>query len=76
MADRATALMSLLFLLASAGRAGDTPPQSPGDLAEASLETLMNLEVSSPARKEQRLSQTAGAVVCDYAGRHPALGGE
>ncbi len=36
--------------------------QAPADLAEASLETLMNMEVSSPARKEQKLSQTAGAV--------------
>jgi len=38
------------------------PPQSPGDLAESSLETLMNMEVSSPSRKDQKLSQTAGAV--------------
>ena len=52
----------LVILLAGACWASDTPPQSPGDLAEASLETLMNVEVSSPGRKEQKLSQTAGAV--------------
>jgi iron complex outermembrane recepter protein len=50
------------MLLAGVCRAGDDPPQSPADLAEDSLETLMNLEVSSPARKDQKLSQTAGAV--------------
>src|SRR5580658_3555408 len=61
MANYAKTLIALL-LLAGAVRAGDTPPQSPGDLTEASLETLMNLEVSSPGRKEQKLSQTAGAV--------------
>src|ERR1022692_1463901 len=52
----------LVILLAGACWASDTPPQSPGDLAEASLETLMNVEVSSPGRKEQKLSQAAGAV--------------
>jgi iron complex outermembrane recepter protein len=50
------------MLLAGACRAGDEPPQSPPNLADDSLETLMNLEVSSPARKDQKLSQTAGAV--------------
>jgi beta-fructofuranosidase len=34
-------------------RASDPPPQSPGDLADASLETLMNLEVSSPAARSR-----------------------
>src|ERR1039458_3817871 len=52
----------LAILLAGACWASDTPPQSPGDLADASLETLMNVEVSSPGRKEQKLSQTAGAI--------------
>src|SRR5208337_1462013 len=52
----------VVLLLAGACQAGDTPAQAPGDLAEASLETLMNLEVSSPGRKEQKLSQTAAAV--------------
>jgi iron complex outermembrane receptor protein len=55
-------LIPLVILLAGACLASDTPPQSPGDFAEASLETLMNLEVSSPGRKEQKLSQTASAV--------------
>jgi iron complex outermembrane receptor protein len=52
----------LLVLLAANCGAGGMPQQSQGDLTEASLETLMNLEVSSPGRKEQKLSQTAGAV--------------
>jgi iron complex outermembrane receptor protein len=59
---RSRRLIALVILLAGVCRAGDTPSQSPGDLTEASLETLMNLEVSSPARKDQKLSQTAGAV--------------
>jgi iron complex outermembrane receptor protein len=59
---RSRGLVPLVILLTSACWAGDPPPQSQGDLAEESLETLMNLEVSSPARKEQKLSQTAGAV--------------
>ena len=59
---RSRGLIPLVILLTSACWAGDPPPQSQGDLAEESLETLMNLEVSSPARKEQKLSQTAGAV--------------
>jgi iron complex outermembrane receptor protein len=63
MTDSASPTVILLAIfLAGACRAGDTPPQPPGDLTEASLETLMNLEVSSPARREQKLSQTAGAV--------------
>ena len=52
----------LAILLAGACPASDPAPQSAGDLVEDSLETLMNLEVSSPGRKEQKLSQTAGAV--------------
>src|SRR5580692_4033681 len=55
-------LLPLVIFLTGACWASDPPPQSQADLAEASLETLMNLEVSSPARKEQKLSQTAGAV--------------
>lgn len=56
------AAIPLAIFLAGACRASDTPPQSPADLAEASLETLMNLEVSSPGRKEQKLSRTADAI--------------
>jgi iron complex outermembrane receptor protein len=59
---RLSILTSLAIALAGLCRSGDTPPQLPGDLTEVSLETLMNLEVSSPGRKEQKLSQTAGAV--------------
>jgi len=39
-------------------------PQSspPPDLADASLEDLMNIEVTSVSRKEQKLSNIAAAV--------------
>jgi iron complex outermembrane receptor protein len=39
-------------------------PQSspPSDLADASIEDLMNIEVTSVSRKEQKLSNTAAAV--------------
>ncbi|MGC9949248.1 MAG: TonB-dependent receptor [Bryobacteraceae bacterium] len=57
----ARSLIPLAMFLAGACLAGDTPP-SPSDLADASLETLMNLEVSSPSRQEQKLGQTASAV--------------
>ena len=52
----------LAVVLAGACRASDPPTESPADLTESSLESLMDLEVSSPGRKEQKLSQTAGAV--------------
>ena len=55
-------LIYLATFLVGACPANETPAQSAADLAEASLETLMNLEVSSPGRKEQKLSQTASAV--------------
>jgi iron complex outermembrane receptor protein len=50
------------MLLAGVGRAQQPLAPSSGDLTEVGLEALMNMEVSSPGRKEQKLSQTAGAV--------------
>ncbi|HVN03743.1 MAG TPA: TonB-dependent receptor [Bryobacteraceae bacterium] len=55
-------MLPLLVLAVLSCAAGESPAHSPGDLADASLEDLMNMEVSSPARKEQKLSQTASAV--------------
>jgi iron complex outermembrane receptor protein len=60
-------LAAILILLAGvvlpgSGRAQQPPGQSSGGLADVGLEALMNMEVSSPGRKEQKLSQTAGAV--------------
>jgi len=54
--------IAVAILLASRCLANDPPAQPPADLSEASLETLMNMEVSSPGRKDQKLSQTAGAI--------------
>jgi len=54
--------MTLLLLATSTTPADDRRAQASGDLTDASLETLMNIEVSSPTRKDQKLSQTAGAV--------------
>src|ERR1700683_3849013 len=59
---RSRRVILLVILLPGACWASAPSPQSPEDLADASLETLMNLEVSAPARKEQKLSQTADAI--------------
>jgi iron complex outermembrane receptor protein len=58
----ARGLLTLLILLPGLSPASDTPNQPASDLTEVSLETLMNMEVSSPGRKEQKLRHTAGAV--------------
>ncbi|MEZ5356575.1 MAG: TonB-dependent receptor [Bryobacteraceae bacterium] len=50
----------LLILITSPMLSGGPP--SAGDLSHASLEELMNIEVSSVSRKQQRLSETAAAV--------------
>jgi iron complex outermembrane receptor protein len=41
-------------------QAASTPPQS--DLTQVSLENLMNMEVTSVSRKEQKISQVASAI--------------
>ncbi len=40
----------------------DWPQQEPGDLGEESIEDLMNIQVTSVSKKEQKLSQTASAI--------------
>ena len=55
-------LAAILIILAASIPARQALAQQPGNLADVSLEALMNMEVSSPGRKEQKLSRTAGAV--------------
>ncbi len=38
------------------------PPSSPGDLTRVSIENLMNMEVTSVSKKEQKLSRVASAI--------------
>jgi iron complex outermembrane receptor protein len=42
--------------------AGQTAPSSPKDLTQVSIENLMNMEVTSVSKKEQKLSQVAAAL--------------
>jgi iron complex outermembrane receptor protein len=57
-----------LVAFASLAASGATPqspavPQSPaGDLTQVSIENLMNMEVTSVSKKEQKLSQVAAAI--------------
>jgi len=50
------------ILLVSTTCTAEPKRQSSQDLSEISLEDLMNLEVTSVSKKEQRLSQTAAAI--------------
>jgi iron complex outermembrane recepter protein len=55
----------LLLLLARQAAFGQSSPTSPApsrDLTQESLEDLMNVEVTSVSKKEQKLSRTAAAV--------------
>jgi iron complex outermembrane recepter protein len=58
----------LLVAFGSPAASGATPqspavPQTPsGDLTQVSIENLMNLEVTSVSKKEQKLSQVAAAI--------------
>ncbi len=65
---RASEVMALL-LLVGCGRAWGQAPESqkaaqapPGDLTQVSIENLMNMEVTSVSKKEQKLSQVAAAI--------------
>jgi iron complex outermembrane receptor protein len=53
-----------LVLIPQCSRAGEpqAPPHGLGDLTEISLEELANVEVTSVAKKPQKLSQVAAAV--------------
>ena len=66
---------TMLLLLVGCGVAGGEAPPSqqapqsspapqspPGDLTQVSIEDLMNLEVTSASKKEQKLSQVAAAI--------------
>jgi iron complex outermembrane recepter protein len=52
-------LLAVMLLVPRPARSQISTPQA---LADASLEDLMNVEVTSVSRKEQKLSQTAAAV--------------
>src|SRR5690242_18489492 len=60
-------LGSLIFAAGALGQASSSaskPPQSPapGDLSQVPLEDLMNIQVTSVSKKEQRLSEAAAAI--------------
>src|SRR5260370_35704197 len=63
----ASAMAAFLLLDCGASRAQTTQTQktsqsSPSDLTQVSIENLMNLEVTSVSKKEQKLSQVAAAI--------------
>jgi len=51
-----------VFLICLCACSPAWPPQQPGDLTNQSIEDLMNVEVTSVSKKEQKLSRTASAV--------------
>jgi iron complex outermembrane receptor protein len=51
-----------IFLICLCACSPAWPQQNPGDLTNQSLEDLMNVEVTSVSKKEQKLSRTASAV--------------
>jgi len=57
---RARALLGLVMLVSMAWPAW--PQDKPVDLTDRSLEDLMNIEVTSVSKKEQKLSHTASAI--------------
>jgi iron complex outermembrane receptor protein len=56
-----TLLLSVVAAVCSAG-AYDTEPALPADLTELSLEDLMDIEITSVAKKSQKLSEAAAAI--------------
>ncbi|MGB8590048.1 MAG: TonB-dependent receptor plug domain-containing protein [Candidatus Acidiferrales bacterium] len=58
--------MLLVLVCESAGaQVSQSPPSSqssPADLTQVSIENLMNMEVTTVSKKEQKLSETAAAV--------------
>ncbi len=52
----------LACLLGAPGAWGQSPQTPPKDLTSASLEDLMNVEVTSVSKKEQKLSEVAAAI--------------
>jgi len=64
-ARAATVLVALIGCEAGWGQtpqAVQASPSAPGDLTQVSLENLMNIEVTSVSKKEQKLSQVAAAI--------------
>jgi iron complex outermembrane receptor protein len=59
---RSRLLVAMATLEWCAPAHGQEAPQKPDDLANASLEDLMKVEVTSVSKKEQTLSRTAAAV--------------
>jgi iron complex outermembrane receptor protein len=55
-------LLLVLILTVAPGWASNPGEREARDLTQISLEELMNIEVTSVSRKEQKLSQTAAAV--------------
>jgi iron complex outermembrane receptor protein len=53
---------SLLLITALAGLPGCAQQSSDPDLSQASLEDLMNIQVTSVSKKEQKLSKTGAAI--------------
>jgi iron complex outermembrane receptor protein len=59
------AIMSLLFECELARGQSPQPPASqtsPSDLTQVSIENMMNMEVTSVSKKEQKLSEVAAAI--------------
>src|ERR1700687_4754444 len=61
---RLSFLLAFFFLAGpiARGQSSQTTPSSQGDLTQVSIENLMNMEVTSVSKKEQKLSRTASAV--------------
>ena len=58
-------LLALLIQAGAARAASDTPPEADrlvGSALELSIEELMNMEITSVAKKEQKFSEAAAAV--------------
>jgi iron complex outermembrane receptor protein len=58
---RGIAIQATLFLAVAVQGAPHSPPM-PQNLGDASLEELMNVEVTSVSKKDEKLSQTAAAI--------------
>jgi iron complex outermembrane recepter protein len=59
---QAAVLLLVVGCEAVRGQAPPAPQAPPSDLTQVSLESLMNMEVTSVSKKEQNLSQVAAAV--------------
>jgi iron complex outermembrane recepter protein len=55
-------LLLMLACLVAYGQSAQKPSASPSDLTQVSIEDLMNTEVTSVSKKEQKLSQAATAI--------------